>query len=205
MINQARLARMVALGFIALYVLMAPHDCCTMRNCSASCRSISWSILMGFRPRARDAPLRCKRFAVFFSHHLAISWSYETTSILTGFPFGHYVYADKLGPKLWLVPLLIMPAISRWANIAWTSTCSAGSIRRSTESAEVVLVPCWQASVMVDVGSLHRPGELRPSPAPGSARWRWLLRRALVNFLGWYLCVFTIYLVVLPGIAARAD
>jgi hypothetical protein len=40
--------------------------------------------------------------------------------ILTGFPFGHYVYTDKLGPKLWLVPLLIMPAYFSMGYIAWT-------------------------------------------------------------------------------------
>jgi uncharacterized membrane protein len=47
---------------------------------------------------------------VLFLMAFGISWSYETTSIPTGFPCGHYHYTDKLGPKLALVPLLIIPA-----------------------------------------------------------------------------------------------
>jgi len=38
---------------------------------------------------------------------LVVSNLLENTSILTGFPFGHYYYTDALGPKLFLVPLLI--------------------------------------------------------------------------------------------------
>ena len=41
---------------------------------------------------------------------LVVSNILENTSILTGFPFGHYHYTDALGPKLFLVPLLIGPA-----------------------------------------------------------------------------------------------
>src|SRR5229473_6215366 len=41
---------------------------------------------------------------------LVVSNILENTSILTGFPFGHYHYTDALGPKLFLVPVLIGPA-----------------------------------------------------------------------------------------------
>ena len=41
---------------------------------------------------------------------LVVSNVLENTSILTGFPFGHYHYTDALGPKLFLVPVLIGPA-----------------------------------------------------------------------------------------------
>src|SRR5438128_12693638 len=41
---------------------------------------------------------------------LVVSNILENTSILTGFPFGHYHYTDVLGPKLFLVPLVIGPA-----------------------------------------------------------------------------------------------
>jgi hypothetical protein len=51
-----------------------------------------------------------KEFFIFFVIAFIVSNFYENLSILTGFPFGHYHYTDALGPKLFLVPLLIAPA-----------------------------------------------------------------------------------------------
>src|SRR5258708_12899155 len=51
---------------------------------------------------------------------LVVSNILENTSILTGFPFGHYHYTDDLGPKLFLVPLLIGPAYFATGYLAWT-------------------------------------------------------------------------------------
>src|SRR5437762_12679739 len=62
---------------------------------------ISVAILMGFAIVHGIRRYGWRHFVVFFIVAFVISWSYETLSILTGFPFGHYVYTDKLGPKLW--------------------------------------------------------------------------------------------------------
>ena len=50
---------------------------------------------------------------------LVLSNILENTSILTGFPFGHYHYPVALGPKLFLVPLLIGPAYFANGYFAW--------------------------------------------------------------------------------------
>ncbi|HEY6540315.1 MAG TPA: carotenoid biosynthesis protein, partial [Ktedonobacteraceae bacterium] len=50
---------------------------------------------------------------------LVVSNVLENTSILTGFPFGHYYYTSGLGPKLFLVPLLIGPAYFGTGYLAW--------------------------------------------------------------------------------------
>src|SRR5262245_5726171 len=76
-----------------------------------------------FPPRPDNGPsrLRCKNlkayllllcgeFLIFFVITFIVSNFYENLSILTGFPFGHYHYTETLGPKLFLVPLLIAPA-----------------------------------------------------------------------------------------------
>jgi hypothetical protein len=52
-----------------------------------------------------------KQFLIFFVIAFVVSNFYENLSILTGFPFGHYHYTEALGPKLFLVPLLIAPRI----------------------------------------------------------------------------------------------
>src|SRR5438445_3103701 len=50
---------------------------------------------------------------------LVVSNILENTSILTGFPFGHYHYTGVLGPKLFLVPLLIGPAYFGTGYLSW--------------------------------------------------------------------------------------
>src|SRR5207237_1935223 len=50
---------------------------------------------------------------------LGVSNVLENTSILTGFPFGHYYYTGVLGPKLFLVPLLIGPSYFVTGYLAW--------------------------------------------------------------------------------------
>jgi uncharacterized membrane protein len=56
----------------------------------------------------------------FASICLVVSNAFENFSILTGFPFGHYHYSDNLGPKLFLVPLLIGLAYLDMGYVSWT-------------------------------------------------------------------------------------
>jgi uncharacterized membrane protein len=62
-----------------------------------------------------------KQFLIFFVIAFTVSNFYENLSILTGFPFGHYHYTEALGPKLFLVPLLIAPAYFGCGYLAWPS------------------------------------------------------------------------------------
>src|SRR5207247_8879162 len=45
----------------------------------------------------------------------------ENSSILTGFPFGHYYYTDSLGPKIALVPIIISLSYITSSSLAWLS------------------------------------------------------------------------------------
>src|ERR1700755_2728335 len=66
---------------------------------------------------------------------LIVSNVLENTSILTGFPFGHYHYTDALGPKLFLVPLLIGPAYFATGYLAWVlGTVLVGDVRRTSSA-----------------------------------------------------------------------
>ena len=51
---------------------------------------------------------------------LGVSNAFENLSIITGFPFGWYHYSDALGPKLFLVPLLIGPSYFGVGYLSWT-------------------------------------------------------------------------------------
>jgi len=51
---------------------------------------------------------------------LGVSNAFENLSIMTGFPFGWYHYSNAIGPKLFLVPLLIGPAYFGMGYLSWT-------------------------------------------------------------------------------------
>src|SRR5258708_4899182 len=63
---------------------------------------------------------RLRDLLVFAAITLVVSNIFENMSILTGFPFTHYYYTDILGPKLFLVPVLIGPAYLGTGYLVWT-------------------------------------------------------------------------------------
>jgi uncharacterized membrane protein len=130
---------------------------------------------------------------VFFLFTFAISWSYETCSILTGFPLGHYYYSDKLGPKLWLVPILIMPAYFTVCYLSWIiAHILLDKFQASLDKITVFAAPLIASFVMVmwDVS-------MDPTSATIDKNWVWqdggvYFGVPFKNFMGWFLCVYTI-------------
>jgi len=142
MSNQARVSNGLLWVFIALYVLMGAARLLHNPHLQRLMPFISVAILMGFAIVHGIRRYGWRHFVFFFIVAFVISWSYETLSILTGFPFGHYIYTDNLGPKLWLVPLLIMPAYFSMGYIAWTlAHVLLDRYDDRLTGAEVVLVP----------------------------------------------------------------
>jgi uncharacterized membrane protein len=196
MTNQAQVSNALLWVFIALYVLMGAARLLHNADLQRLTPFISVAILMGFAIVHGMPRYGGVHFGVFFILTVVISWSYETSSILTGFPFGHYVYTDKLGPKLWLVPLLIMPAYFSMGYIAWTlAHVLLDRFDDRLAGGEMVLVPALASFVMV-------MWDLCIDPASSTISGAWIWRDGggyfgvpFVNFLGWYLCVVTIYLV----------
>src|SRR6267142_4731997 len=81
---------------------------------------------------------------------LVVSNILENTSILTGFPFGHYHYTDVLGPKLFLVPLVIGLAYFSTGYLAWVlSTVLVGDVRRASSAFMTFAVPFIASFLMV--------------------------------------------------------
>jgi len=125
---------------------------------------------------------------------LVIGWGYETVSILTGLPFGHYFYTDLLGPKVGLVPVIIMPSYFSVGYIAWTiASVLIGKRDNGISGAELWLLPILSAFVMVmwDLG-------MDPPSSTIAGEWIWeqggpYFGIPLTNYAGWFLCVFTFY------------
>jgi putative membrane protein len=122
---------------------------------------------------------------------LVVSNILENTSILTGFPFGHYHYTDALGPKLFLVPLLIGPAYFANGYLAWQlGNALVGDLRRSASAFATFAVPFIASFLMV-------MWDLTFDPRASTIQHMWIWEQGggyfgvpLTNYLGWF---FTVY------------
>jgi uncharacterized membrane protein len=131
---------------------------------------------------------------VFLAVCLVVSNVLENLSILTGFPFGHYYYTGDLGPKLFLVPILIGPAYFGTGYLAWVlGTVLVGDVRSRGSSFTTVAVPFIASFLMVawDVGM---------DPTNSTVRHSWIWQQGggyfgvpLTNYLGWSLTVYVFF------------
>lgn len=125
---------------------------------------------------------------------LVVSNIFENVSILTGFPFGHYHYTGGLGPKLFLVPLLIGPAYISTGYLAWViGNVLVGDVRRGTGRFTLFATPFIAAFAMVawDVC-------LDPTLSTILKFWIWqdgggFFGVPLTNYLGWFLTVYIFF------------
>jgi putative membrane protein len=120
---------------------------------------------------------------------LVVSNIFENTSILTGFPFGHYHYTS--GPRLFLVPLFIGPSYFATAYLAWmVAIALTGEIRREGSWFATVAVPLVASAVMV-------MWDLTFDPTASTIKNFWIWEQGggyfgvpLTNYVGWF---FTVY------------
>src|SRR5260370_20795712 len=130
----------------------------------------------------------------FFLISLVVSNVLENSSILMGFPFGHYAYTDLLGPKLFLVPLLIGPAYVGNGYLAWVlSTALVGDVRPKASAFMTFAVPFIASFMMV-------AWDLCMDPTNSTIRHLWIWEQGggyfgvpLTNYLGWFFTVYVFY------------
>jgi len=120
---------------------------------------------------------------------LVVSNVLENTSILTGFPFGHYHYTSS--PRLFLVPLFIGPSYFATAYLAWmVAVVLIGDVRRGGSWFTTVTVPVIASAVMV-------MWDLTFDPTASTIKQFWIWEQGggyfgvpLTNYVGWF---FTVY------------
>jgi uncharacterized membrane protein len=123
---------------------------------------------------------------------LVVSNILENTSILTGFPFGHYYYT--VGPKLFLVPLLIGPAYFATGYLCWVlATVLIGEVRPKGSWFTTFAVPFIASFIMV-------AWDLSMDPTNSTIRHLWIWEQGggyfgvpLTNFLGWFFTVYVVF------------
>src|SRR5207248_9854308 len=125
---------------------------------------------------------------------LIVSNALENTSILTGFPFGHYYYTSGLGPKLFLVPLLIGPAYFGTGYLVWVlATVLVSEVRPKGSWFTTFAVPFIASFMMV-------AWDLGMDPTSSTIRHSWIWEQGggyfgvqLTNYLGWFFTVYVIF------------
>lgn len=131
---------------------------------------------------------------LFFSLTFVLSWSMESLSIVTGFPFGHYHYAEELGDKLGNVPLMIMPAYFFVGYLTWMmSRMFVGDLGKGIEKRNVFLIPFVASWLMVLWDACFDP-----IMSTIGEKWIWEEGGAyygvpVSNFAGWFLTVYLIF------------
>lgn len=137
---------------------------------------------------------RIRGIVTFILLCLVIGNIFENLSIRTGFPFGHYYFTDLMGPKLFLVPVLLGLAYVGMAYLSWTlSSLILGGRGSPLAGSRVVTLPLMASFVMV-------AWDLSQDPVWSTILHAWIwpqggayLGVPVSNFLGWYLAVYVIY------------
>jgi len=135
-----------------------------------------------------------RNLGMVFAITCVISWCYESLSIATGFPFGHYVYTAELGPKLGTVPVMIMPAYFGVCYLAWVlAHVLLDKLDRQIDSSSLFAIPVISAFIMV-------MWDMSIDPASSTVKHEWIWQDGgsyfgvpFSNFLGWFLCVYTVF------------
>jgi putative membrane protein len=155
---------------------------------------------------------RLRDLLVFAAITLAVSNIFENMSILTGFPFGHYYYTDTLGPKLFLVPVLIGPAYLGTGYLAWTiARLISGATHSRLPGHLTFTVPFLAAFMMVSWDL-----SFDPIASTINHSWIWLHGGSYFgvpfsNFLGWllttfvFLQLFALYLKARPNVQSTDE
>lgn len=152
---------------------------------------------------------RARDLLVFAALTLVVSNIFENLSILTGFPFGFYDYSDVLGPRLFLVPVLIGPAYLATGYLSWT--LANVLVGQTGARHQIVTVPLVASLAMVSWDLAFDPVY---STVFGS--WVWpnggsYFGVPLSNFVGWGLTtygfyqLFALYQAMRPGARSAPD
>ena len=125
---------------------------------------------------------------------LGVSNFFENLSILTGFPFGWYHYSNAMGPRLFLVPLLIGPSYFGVGYLSWTLARAI----LGDESGRLNGTLSFATAVIASFIMVSWDLTIDPIMSTSTGNWIWhhggnYFGVPLVNFLGWYLTVYVFF------------
>jgi uncharacterized membrane protein len=129
--------------------------------------------------------------AVFIAICTVVGNIFENVGVATGFPYGHYHFLSVMGPKIFVVPVLLGLAYIGMAYASWT--LGAVLVGRGAGRPSVVAVPAVAALFMTAWDVAQDPvwsTMLHAWAWHDGGRWFGV---PLQNYFGWYLNVFVIF------------
>lgn len=147
-----------------------------------------------------------KQFLNFFLIVFIISSAYENISVLTGFPFGNYHHADSLGPKLFLIPIIIAPTYFVVGYLSWTIALTlTGAFEKVLRGDQVWSVPLI-ASFVMTMWDL----QIDSISSTINQGWFWhdggsFFGVPFENYTGWLLCTYTFFQVFAIYISRKSS
>ena len=119
---------------------------------------------------------------------------FENMSIRTGFPFGHYTFTERMGPKLLQVPILLGLAYVGMGYLSWTVARAMLGMRRSGDAGwRVATLPLLASVVMT-------AWDVAMDPIWSTVGHLWIWRQGggylgvpVSNYFGWLLTNYVIY------------
>ena len=135
-----------------------------------------------------------KGILVFTIACIAVAGSFESLSLRTGFPFGHYFFTGIMGPKISGLPVLLVLAYLGIGYSSWILALVILGLRdKPLSGTRVVAAPALAAFIMLawDIA-------MDPQWAAIDRAWVWLdggpfFGVPVSNFFGWYLTSFCFY------------
>ena len=124
---------------------------------------------------------------VFVVNIFLIGWTFETISVLTGFPFGNYHYTEIMGPFIGHVPISVMPAYCVMGYASWSmARILLKRFDQSIDGTDRFFTPIVAAALMV-LWDLS----MDPLRATVEGRWIWIgggphYGVPIMNFAGWF-------------------
>lgn len=137
---------------------------------------------------------RLRGTLIFMGLCLGAGSFFESVSLRTGFPFGHYYFTDVMGPKLFQVPVLLVLAYVGMGYVSWIlGLIILGYTDTRISASRVVTLPLITTFIMV-------AWDLSMEPFWSTIARAWVWRGGgpyfgvpISNFLGWYLTVYVFY------------
>ncbi|WGE89933.1 carotenoid biosynthesis protein [Actinobacillus arthritidis] len=132
-----------------------------------------------------------KNMIIFFLITWIISHFFESLSVSTGFPFGHYHYKALPGPRIANVPLIIMPAYFAMGYTSYIlGQVLTGQYGKKLQDIHIFITPFVATFIMVMWDVL-----MDPLATTINQSWVWRDSGAyfgvpLSNFVGWFFVVY---------------
>lgn len=131
---------------------------------------------------------------VFLTLCLGVGTLFESVSLRTGFPFGHYSFTDLMGPKLFDLPILLALAYVGMGYLSWVLGLAILGCQNETLSGKnIVLLPLAASFGMT-------AWDLSMDPVWADIDHAWVWRDGgsyygvpISNFFGWFLTVYIFY------------